>query len=957
MTHSVKRSGGAHLVPQVAAVRRSLLMGAAFGLALASTTGSFAQAVDGPDTCAGGACGWAIRGKALDNSAAGNMAIGENTEQESLADQGSIPFQISVDGIVVDQSGRHDTADVGVDPTAKPVNQQRKIDVDLNALDVQVKFDGMEQQTLLNISTMPIRRTYQAGEPVIFLATSNYPAFVSHAEVRLRPAGSTSTDEPVDVVPIMLNGQASWVMPSAQLPDLEYVLRVYDSQGRFDETKPLSIARTDRPFDPAAQMAAAAPGMAEDRTAYRNIPVHGGAVTVFGRNVPVGYTIEAFGEAIPLDPAQSFVVQRILPPGDHEVQVAIKGASKAGGLDFSREISIPENDWFFVALADLTVGKRFGEGGIERVRDGDYDQIYSQGRLAFYLKGKIQGRYLLTASADTREGEIGTLFRSLDSKQSEQVLNRIDPEEYYPVYGDDSTSVDDAPTNGKFFIRFEHGDSHVMWGNYKTAITGPDFINSSRSLYGARAVYRSDDATPFGDRRTELSAHAAQPETLPQTDQFLATGGSAYMLRRQDITVDSETVTVEVRDKLTGNLLEATSLQAGEDYTLNYSQGVLMLKRALSSTSATSEAVRTSALGGLDVYLLAQYEYTPLVSEDDGYAFGGRAQQWIGDNVRVGITGMSDQTGDSSYQAIGADVEYRLSADSFLQLETAEAQGLGFARSISTDGGLSFSDVRQSRFDDNVGGAWGLKGRLDLADIGVTQFGGQVSGYYQDKPQGFSSESQQTAGAQQSWGLHGQFDLSDTVGWTLGHDQLHTGDNQVRDDTSVNVAWQASEHLKVTAGATRTDIASPSALVAGKSGYNGERVDGGVRVDYQIDDNRSAYGFGQGTLAQDGDLKRNDRAGVGGKIQLTEKVAASGEISGGTSGLGGMAGLEYQPTADDSYSLGYRLDPDRATSLSTTSELSGTDNGVVEFGARSKLTEVASAYTGSSLDQIGRAHV
>lgn len=54
--------------------------------------------------------------------------------------------------------------------------------------------------------------------------------------------------------------------------------------------------------------------MAEDRTAIRNIRVHGGAVTVHGTNVPDGYNVKAFGETVPVDGQQKFVVQRILGP-------------------------------------------------------------------------------------------------------------------------------------------------------------------------------------------------------------------------------------------------------------------------------------------------------------------------------------------------------------------------------------------------------------------------------------------------------------------------------------------------------------------------------------------------------------------------------------------------------------------------------------------------------------------
>ncbi|UXN73583.1 hypothetical protein N8D56_22805 [Devosia sp. A8/3-2] len=75
-------------------------------------------------------------------------------------------------------------------------------------------------------------------------------------------------------------------------------------------------------------------------------------------------------ETIAPDANRSFVVQRILPPGDHRVDVAPAGNQGKDGLQFSRDINIPDNDWFYVALADVTVGLRTGDDHIETVRPG-----------------------------------------------------------------------------------------------------------------------------------------------------------------------------------------------------------------------------------------------------------------------------------------------------------------------------------------------------------------------------------------------------------------------------------------------------------------------------------------------------------------------------------------------------------------------------------------------------------
>ena len=918
------------------------------------------------------------------------LPIGRNTEAESPADKPSIPFMISVDGETVDKSAdpvdpepelaeaadaapetrpaaadktakakpAEDLAPGEKDPAARPVDRQRQTDIDLAAVDIQVKFDGLEAKPLLNVSTVPMKRTYKAGEEVRFLATANYPAFIERAEIRIYDTESRYKD-PVAIVPVAINGEAGWVMPEAEESEFAYVLRVYDAKGRYDETAPLFIARTDKGFAPDPQQAeAVAPGMGEDRTAVRNIPVRGGAVTVHGKNVPPGYTVAVFDEAIPVDPDQAFVVQRILPPGDHAVDVAVNGVSKSGGLSFIRDINIPDNDWFYVALADLTVGKRMGDDHIEEVRPGEYDEVYSKGRLAFYLKGKIKGKYLLTAAADTGEDDLDELFRNLDSQDPRQILRRLDPDDYYPVYGDDSTFVEDAPTKGKFYVRLERGDSHVMWGNYKTEITGTEFLRSDRAIYGANAVYRSEAATSFGERRTEATVYAAQPDTLPQREEFLGTGGSAYFLKRQDIVEGSETVTVETRDPVTGRVLERRVLVYGDDYSFDYMQGVIILRRPLNSMTGASGPVRDGALGGGRLYLTVQYEFEPLASDVDGYVYGGRAQHWLNDHVRLGVTGMDDSTEMADQKAYGADITLRRSDKTWLSAEIAHSKGRGFDLSQSYDGGLTWGKDEPGYYgdpNDDEGTAWRVEGEADLQELGAP-LKGRVGGYYEEKEAGFSTLFDDVTIDQRIWGAHADLDLSKKAALEFTYDDLTDDRGQVRRDGTGSVSYEFDEHWKVSFGVSYTELMSPLAIDAGKSGYNGSRVDAGVRVDYKIDDDRLVYAFAQGTLDRSDDIDRNDRAGIGGKMRLTDRIGLEGEVSYGTHGIGALAGITYDPTADSQYYLGYKLDPDRSFDLDSTRDLFGTDKGTVVVGMRRKMGELLSAYNESNYDMFGERH-
>ncbi|MBB3236296.1 hypothetical protein FHS20_003174 [Phyllobacterium endophyticum] len=239
-------------------------------------------------------------------------------------DGSSIPFSISVDGEPLAKGG---TLRQGPTKAAAAAigNQRRKTDVGLAAVDIQVKFDGLDVSPMLNISTIPVRRAYLPGETIDFLATANYPAFIRNAEIRIFEDSEEVAGKPVVIVPVAVNGEASWTMPAKEEKEkrFKYVLRVYDADRRYDETLPRTLARTSSELPQqetntgrvgADEGAVTAPGMGEDNTALRNIPVHGGAVTIFGRHVPEGYLVKALGDTIPVDREHAFVVQRTCRP-------------------------------------------------------------------------------------------------------------------------------------------------------------------------------------------------------------------------------------------------------------------------------------------------------------------------------------------------------------------------------------------------------------------------------------------------------------------------------------------------------------------------------------------------------------------------------------------------------------------------------------------------------------------
>lgn len=859
------------------------------------------------------------------------------------------PFQISLDGKPQD----------GQAPAE--VDRQRCVDVALASDTVQVHYDPMEIAPALNGWTAD---GAERDQPVVFRSWSNYAAWIKHAEIRIFAKGSNPQQTPLAVVPVTLGGATAWNPPAHMPDDLFYVLRVSDAKGRFDETTPKALTLVDHLTSHADMQSAereALVGYGENHRAVANMSVHGGTVTINGHVPDAATKVEALGEQVPVDRDGKFAMQQILPAGSHAVLVNTR-ASDGQDNQYRRNIVIPKNDWFYVAVADVTAGHGSATHNALVVDPSLKDETKStfvDGRLAFYTKGKFDNGYKLTASADTREQPLSDLFSNFASKDPRYLLRRIDPDQYYPVYGDDSTAIDDAPTQGKFFVKLQKNDNELMWGNFLTAWTGSELVQYSRGLYGANLLLKSQDSTSYGERRSSLNAFAADPGTVASREEFRGTGGSLYYLHQQDVTVGSERVWVEVRDRDSGLVLQRTLLVPGSDYDLNYLQGRILLNSPLSSVAGSDGLVQTGSLSGNPVYLVVNYEFVPGVTAIDQLATGARGEHWFNDHLRIGATSYH-QAGDGTDQTLGGlDATLRYKPGTYLRAEAARSKGDGSGALSSIDGGFGFNQQQA-----NAGGiAWAqrVEGELSLADFNDSMKG-QVSGYWQNREAGYSAPGQITLSgeATRQAGARAHLPLGDNTDVNLKVDRRDALSQDTR-IAEASLRQQLAPNWAASVGARSEDrgIADTTLIRSDILAENGTRTDAIVRLDYQSEasaaDKRdvlpttlsswNAYAFAQQTLSRSGTRSDNDRAGLGGGWQVTDRIHLDGEVSDGDGGVGGKLGTDFR-ISDRSNVYGKYLMETERPDLAYRGRF-----GTFVAGVRSKLTDRVGIYEESRQTQ------
>ncbi len=848
-------------------------------------------------------------------------------------------MRITVDGIPVDDPGKC-SSDV-----------QRCTDVALDKAQIQFKYDSLKIEPRLNVTAWPVTIAYQdvaetafAENMVHFRLYTNYRNFIRRAEVRVFEESQSVQDTPMAVVEMDADGAAQWQADDevfrAPVRKLKYLVRVYDGQGLFDETTPQPLWVADQ-VDPANDEAdlhkELLVGYGESRLARQHIPLHGGTVQVQGSAIPDGHGVWLAGHSVPVSTERRFVAEEILPEGMHTVEVAVLDRYGNGEL-FLRDLSLKRSDWFTVGIADLTVSGNKTNGPAKLLAEDkpQYSDDFSvQGRLAFYTDGKFENGWSLTARADTEEGPLDEIFSNFMDKTPNALFRRMDPDQHYPTFGDDSTVTDNAPTSGKFYAKMEKENTYALWGNFNVGYVDNDLAHIDRGLYGLNLHYQPLGTTSFGEPRLMVDGFGADPGTIAGRDELRGTGGSLYFLRRQDILEGSERLRIEVRDKDSGIVLAVKNLAPALDYDIDYLQGRILLTQPLSATADDGLLVSSESVNGNPVYLVVRYEFTPGFEDPDIVALGGRIHYWLNDYVKVGMTGSREEDSDIENSLAGADITLRRSAASWIKLEASHTKGPGAPTANSIDGGFNFSP--SGTLDpDAEASAYRVDASLGLADF-FTNGRGKFSVYLQDIEAGYSAPGVATARDVTQYGGNVELPVTDRLSARVKVDKQDEREGLETESGEVNLDYQMGEHWTLGSGVRHENREDHSPVVP-ESQEEGRRTDGVVRLQYDSRSRWTTYTYAQETIQSSGNQEDNGRVGAGGSFRVTDRFNVAGEVSGGDLGAAGKLGAEYLYSDRTTLYLNYSLENDR------------TDNGLrarkgnMASGFRTRYSDSASVY-------------
>lgn len=312
-----------------------------------------------------------------------------------------------------------------------------------------------------------------------------------------------------------------------------------------------------------------------------------------------------------------------------EALVHLRSSDKAGkvtvkasmGQRYSSQTKVtfmaPMRPLLAAGLVDLSISLNdlVSNGLAPPIQTDNFDEeINLKGRTALFLKGKIRGNLLLTLSYDS------------DKDTGEHLLRDIDPDAYYPIYGDASVKGYDAQSRSKLYVRLERGKNSLMWGDFITDNQAEESLGRwQRTLTGVNARFETD--------RFDVTAFGARPENQRITEEFRGNGTATfYRINNAPIERNSEIIERITRDRENhGLVIERVPLRHLSDYSIDYLNGYITFQQVIPSQDESGNPIFIQVTYDAEEkgneYTVAGlrlgYEVSEQVTIGGGYSFDG----------------------------------------------------------------------------------------------------------------------------------------------------------------------------------------------------------------------------------------------------------------------------------------------------------------------------------------------
>ncbi len=344
-------------------------------------------------------------------------------------------------------------------------------------------------------------------------------------------------------------------------------------------------------------------------------------------------------------------------------------------------------DGFEQELKDISIS---GDSGLDR----------AAARAALYLQGKVKGSYLLTLAFDTEQDP------------GKRYMQDIQPDDFYPVYGDASVKDYGAQSHDRLYVRIDKDRNYFLYGDYQTPSPSQarQLGGYLRSLTGA--------VQHFENKTVQANAFASHTRITQVVDELRGMGISGpYQLSQGNARINSERIDILTRDRnQPERVLKIVPLQRFTDYTVEPFTGRILLRQPLPSLDAELNPVS----------MRVTYEVEPQ-DAPQSWVYGGDAQVRVSSFAEVGGAVIQDDNPYNGRQIYTANGSARLGKNTQFVAEGA----ITSTDSLGEGSAGRFELRHQSgRFGGNVFGAMSstdFSNPSSTFGAGQMQFGARAS--------------------------------------------------------------------------------------------------------------------------------------------------------------------------------------------------------------------------------------
>lgn len=464
----------------------------------------------------------------------------------------------------------------------------------------------------------------------------------------------------------------------------------------------------------------------------------------------------------------------------------IEGRLRSDRFDPSQIVPVREDDAFDTEIK-----------GFEKEFNGGKSRAGA--RAALYLKGKVKGDYLLTLAYDS------------DKDTDRQLFEEVDPNAFYPVYGDASIRGADAQSTSKLYVRVDRQRSFLLYGDYTTQDdnVARSLSQYSRSLTGLQGHYE--------EGRVTANLFAADDNLRQVIDEFPARGVSGpYAVSNPNGVTGSEKVEILVRDRNQSTvILKTTQLTRTSDYDFEPFSGQIVFRAPVPSFDDQLNPVT----------IRVTYEVDQ--GGEKYMVYGGDLKLALTDKLGMGLSVAKDENPLAPYTVAGANLHLKLSDKTEFIAEIAGT------RSVVNDAS-GYNTNTSSAFAGKSGELTGGAARVELRHSDDKL---RSRAYVAKASEDFNNTAAGITGGRTELGVTGAYKVSPRLSlngeYLQSQDKIDEASTRIDNDSkafSVGADYQVNDRLTVGGGVRKVkeNAASLTSTVsscstgssASSTGYN-----------------------------------------------------------------------------------------------------------------------------------------